>query len=565
MALECDNLSPIPGTQEQCRQLIVKWLPAIAGACAFLAMLPEALAPVRYAADLGVQLQAATRLLAGKGLTTCAGGAFPLDIARPEYHHLVLWPPGLSFLVAGLMRIGLSMPAAVVLYKMVAYVAGWAGAAILARRIIPGYNGLLLFFLMVTPLGRIVHTGPFGPTDVILWAILPYWVIAVLTLWNLYRDDRSLRRVLPWCALLGGLAFGGFLFRWAGAFLLPATIVCILIGAWSFRRRWFLPCLVALAVWAAPAGMMLSFNRANTGGMAPLIRAQHAPPLSLKGVKTLEPLVGLLGEPFEVLHNLQKLDVSNGSVLVSLLALPLVGLALRDLRRAIVRDPRWLDSPAAQMRLATAVAYLFMAGLLLAFSLRYPGEGINNAAGNPRYYTPLALCLIIVVVYLVVALQSAARPGTRTYMVSIACATLLGMSVLLGAYRVQGLRLDVLRSDGIHPLRAWVSPEEAAIGQEASALRAQHVFITGDRYQWFIAEDKYPAYWWWSEDADVARLHTSSPTLLCVVLPPTTSGADAERNASIRASLQPVISRFDLQRLPSKGDCEVYSGMVGPN
>jgi hypothetical protein len=162
------------------------------------------LAPFEVGKDQALQLQAAIRLVDGRGLTCTYDMRLPPeDISQPlPAQVLTWWPPTFSLLVAGLLKAGLGIAASLKLIYALVSIIGWIGwgaiatvffgapLAIAGRRLPIGF--------LIAALAPVFFTLSWGGTDIILWAGIPYVVI------GLYKSGQETRPGI-WLAMAGGL------------------------------------------------------------------------------------------------------------------------------------------------------------------------------------------------------------------------------------------------------------------------------------------------------------------------------------------------------------------------
>ena len=543
-----------------------RWLPAIAGVAALLSLVPEALSPGPYFYDQNYCLQAAVRLAHGQGLTGCSDHEPPpLDVATPVYSRLYWWAPGYSVMVAGLLRLGVPLPLAASLIKIVAYIGGWVAGAALARRGVPDGNWLLLFLMAVLPFARIVPL--YSQSDVLVWAIIPLWMLAAMNIWSRMRDSARLRDVAVPVCTLGLLTAAAIMFRWASMFLAPAAVVCIVLGAYHYRRPWLLPTLATLALALGPYKLVLLSNAAATGhsgSQGDDIIGAHA--WSLRGLLTDEPLLGLLGRPsgvYDLLASVSSSVARHGS---DLLAIPLLAAMAWALVRVLRRTPGGLE-PRPGLWVAVAVAYGTMCAMLLAAT---PGARLLVDSGaygifEPRYYTLLSLPALLLAVQLVACAQRRGAALQRRWrLVAAACACVLVASGLWAAKSQFGGLVKLPFRYGIAPLQVRQAPERVVVDREIARQSAKRVMLFAERANRFLPEDTIPAYFPPSLER-IPSLHASRPTLLFVVLD-TAPAEETRRHARCYPPSVEIIRRFHLHEVSDQSltDTGVYCGVVAP-
>ena len=558
------GLVNMQSAQEWCTRAC-RWLPAIAGLAALLSLVPEVLSPGRYFFDQAYCLQAAVRLAHGQGLTGCPGyKSLPLDIAVPNYARLYLWPPGYSVLVASLLRLGIPLSLAASLIKVVAYVGGWIAGAVLARRVVPDGNWVLLFFMAALPFTRVVPL--YSQAEVLVWATIPLWMLAVMSVWSRMRIGARFRDVGVSVCALGLLTAAAIMFRWASLFLAPAAAICIVLGARHYRRPWIMPTIVVLALSLGPHKLVSMSNAAATGGRGNLgdeILSSHT--WTLEGLLSDEPLLGLLGRPsglYDLLANAGPRVARLGSVLVSVPVILAMAWALAALAR---RTPDELE-PAVGLTAVTAVTYGVMCTMLLLHMSLLPPLGSDVVYGIrlPRYYTIMSLPALLIAVQLFACLHGWAAARRRHWRAAVTvCACVLVASGLWAAKVQFGYLVKVPFRYGAAPLQARQVPERLVVDREIARQAPERVMLFSEEACRFLAEDTIPAYWPPPVE-QVPGLYASRPTLLFVVLCP---AQERWRHALAYPASVEIIRRFHLQEIrdPSLTDAQVYCGIVGPS
>ena len=168
--------------------------------------------------DLTIQLQAAQNLVDGHGLSIHKLDGEE-DLAQSsQLITLTHFPAGYSLMAAALMALGLGPAAVVKIGGAIATMLGWWGWATLAYAFFQQglergavWRWLAIVLAISSPL---LLTPGWQGTDIFLWAAIP-WTIH----WLVRGAARTTRSF--WYDLTAGIACGlGFLFRYAGAFLL---------------------------------------------------------------------------------------------------------------------------------------------------------------------------------------------------------------------------------------------------------------------------------------------------------------------------------------------------------
>jgi hypothetical protein len=177
--------------------------------------------------DMGVQLEAGYRLVAGLGLTH---SSFDLwgslrDITQPvQRKYLTAFPPFLSLYVAGALFFGLSLVTALKLLFSLTTLCGWLGWAAIGSRIMSGPIELKAVAVpahfIIACLLPFLFTPAWQGTDIILWAGTPFVILLLL---------HSLENEQRWRYTTTAGLVAGFLYsvRYASAYLAIAALLII--------------------------------------------------------------------------------------------------------------------------------------------------------------------------------------------------------------------------------------------------------------------------------------------------------------------------------------------------
>lgn len=196
-------------------------------------------APFEVGSDQSVQLEAASRLAGGLGLTTTHNQPSSIDFNAPfEPRVLASWPPGFSIIVAGLLKIGLPLLFALkLLYSLVTLV-GWTGWGLLIRRFLSGPIEIgakrYPIHLLMVALLPVLFTPKWDGTDIFLWTVVPYLVILLNgSKFSMAHPVRS--------AAAAGLLFGfACSIRYASAFAGAAAALVLIQSTWPRIREFLL-------------------------------------------------------------------------------------------------------------------------------------------------------------------------------------------------------------------------------------------------------------------------------------------------------------------------------------
>src|SRR5262249_38247118 len=183
-----------------------------------LVVIARCLSPFEVGKDQALQLEAALRLIHGKGLTCTYNFSLPPDdISQPPAARvLTWWPPVFSLLVIGFLKTGLPHPLSLkLIYASVTLIGwvgwGWIATVFFAAPLEIGGKRLYLGFL-IAALSPIFFTLSWGGTDIILWAGIPY---IILLLHKSNYDSRQYSS-LAIAGILFGILYG---VRYASSFL----------------------------------------------------------------------------------------------------------------------------------------------------------------------------------------------------------------------------------------------------------------------------------------------------------------------------------------------------------
>jgi hypothetical protein len=175
-------------------------------------------APFEVGKDQASQLEAAQRLVEGKGLTTTNDvPQHSLDVTKAQKpKHLTWWPPGFSLLVAAFLYAGLPLLFTLKFIFALMTLVGWIGWGLLAQNFIkqPIHLGQRTFRidLMLAILLPVFFTPLWSGTDLFLWAGIPFFFLLLL------RSDDTQRQFVY--VALAGLLFGClYAIRYASVFL----------------------------------------------------------------------------------------------------------------------------------------------------------------------------------------------------------------------------------------------------------------------------------------------------------------------------------------------------------
>lgn len=564
-------------------------LTLLAVCAAALLSLPFFLRPLLPWPDQGLVLHAAVRDAQGLGLTTPVPDRRDLTLTRAE--PLTYFPPLLARGVSLVLRLaghtaaredGPDLARARVLERSVklvnaaALVIGAFGWCLLASRVLASRSlGTLFAGLLPVAGGATVPIG--GTADYVMWAAMPWWLLAWLAADAAFDPGRWRRAggFALGAGALGALSLG---VRWAALFLVPAAVLFALVRAWraaggvdgaptSTRGAWSAAgrrvALAALggAPIAATYLVLTAWNRRVAGSASVLSYIE--PGWDWSRWATLYPFEAVVTLPLALEPLLTRvwraLDPARASVAYAALfrvALPLLGLLglWGSLRRARRQGREQAPSPDARRAFDLAFATLAALLLFLAFlSLRYTWSFADwSYLDEPRYFRPVWPLAALLWLLLVDRLPTAARLRTAT-------AALLLVGVLY-----------VLQGHGRTALGKLSVPEERhELVAQVRALERRpglHVVLDNDVSEYVLAAGRRLLARGYPDPADAPSLSASRPAeLWCVrrLREPTPYVKDRDWD---RKRFEALRARFPLVRAwtSSGGAYEIWHVSVGP-
>jgi len=221
--------------------------------------------------DMGAQIEAGYRLLAGLGLTHSSFDFMKSlgDITQSmQGKYLTHFPPFLSLYVAGALSLGLSLVTSLKLLFAFTTLVGWAGWAAIGSQIlrrpidlklvtVPAHFAIAFFLpLLFTPLWQ--------GTDIILWAGTPFVILFLLYSLGNERKQR--------CIVAAGLLCG-FLYsvRYASAYLALTAFLIIAQFQRGYIKRFvhtYAAFIAAAMVFALPTVFYGEYAKTQTTGIA---------------------------------------------------------------------------------------------------------------------------------------------------------------------------------------------------------------------------------------------------------------------------------------------------------
>lgn len=303
--------------------------------------------------------------------------AMPDDISVTTYRRLTYFPPGYPLIVSALLSLGLSVSAAVKLINVLALVAGFAGWMLLAGTLLPSRAARLVFALLLVVACRgTIPKG--GTTDYVLWALLAWWLVALL--------GGVERKRMSWLVAAGAIVAFLIGFRWAAVALIGAGGLFILIDDLGPLPKRI---VAAVAYGALPSLTFVAIsaiNRALSGGASSVL-SYVQPSWHFSQLAAYYPFEGAFARPLAIEPLLTRLwralDPSMGRSPWEVLFRLVVPLVLIALLMATSRGAE------RRFRRAAAITYLSVVGMLAVMTLRYNWTGTAwTYLEEPRYFLP---------------------------------------------------------------------------------------------------------------------------------------------------------------------------------
>ena len=557
--------------------------------------------PLRPWPDQGVVLQAAVRHARGEGLTVPFSDA--TDITAWHAQRLTYFPPLYALFVSAGLRVsgapqaadpGLALGRSVALIvkgtNAAALVVGVLGWCLLAAHALGSRSlGTLFAGLLAVAGGASVPKG--GTADYILWALMPWWLGAVL-LADAAADRQCWRRAVAWAlsaGVLGGALVG---VRWAAVFLVPAVLVFGLARALQWRsatgvdqapRTWARlrsreghRALVARLALAASVALpvigsylaLTAINRHATGGAGSVLTYieprwdwHHLVTLyPFESIFTvplaLEPLLTRCWRAYEPARAAPTLSLLFRLVLPAAALVALGGAVRRASRRAlrVPPPPEHLATGVLARRARTlgAATLVALVAFLAWMSLRYTWSFVDwTYLDEARYYRPVWPLAAFLWLSLLDRLPTASRFRT-------AAAVLLLVGVL---YLLQAQGRFALSRLGAHD-ESWELVERVRALERQPGL---HVVLDNDVSDYVIAAGPRLVARLYPDPAQGPRLVAGRPAELWLVRrlrEPTPYVIDREWD---RKRFDAVRARFGVRRewVSSGGAYELWHAPVG--
>jgi hypothetical protein len=503
--------------------------------------------------DPTVQIQAAQNLLAGKGLTIYFPAA--ADLSEP-LTRLVLthFPAGYSLYAAAMLALGIDVATFVKLAGAIATLVGWWGWARLAFAYMgEGLRRSRLWRLAgysIAILSPVLFTLPWGGTDIILWASIP-WVLE----WIVRAPDERAQTRFSRDALAGVIVGVCILSRYASVFL---AIFCMLaiVGQCRFRLALAARRLGALAAGMLPALVTQGYinfwlsDDAKPGGVV-LLSWDRLGDVAGRARDTFTALSGAShGWLFWLPERLQLWRESGIVALILigiLLAVPVLTQAASGSRRVSI----WPHD----LRIVSAALLFVLPLLLWTFGLFIFNEIPRPA--YPRYYdviSPLAVCIAFCLATMYSSRASGAdlilKFLSRGYVIAfLLMAAVQTALMILPTNRGESWRARLV---GVSQLRPWPSSRlvyesSSARNYTLSALEADSsARLITTREHWFYAtpEADPSRIMRWESCQTLLPTHVTGPIRLYFLV------WDREPYAELESSARSMENADCLARLP---------------
>jgi hypothetical protein len=484
-----------------------------------------------HAGDLGYdltwQIQAAQHLVAGEGLTVYTPTSD--DLRDPfTLEILTYFPAGYSLYAAALLAVGANAETLVKILGATATIVGWWGWAKLAFTYMSEGAGRgrawRLAGYAIAVVSPLLFTIPWGGTDIVLWAAIP-WILRLVTRAQSLRAQANLRLDV----LAGAITGLCVLMRYASVFLAPFAVLVI---AGQFRGM----TLTARRLAAFGAGLMPAlaiqgyinyFLASRPPAPAGVFVSQER--LSTATERAWETLTTLSGANNGVLFWLpSRIQVLWGQAQYQPLALTLAAAML--VVPALILIARRGAPFSAWCRDIRIVG----AALLIAVPLFLWASGIFGEfplVHVPRYYWPLRPLAICIAFFL--ATMQAAEHRTRLGVLLTAASRAYVIAFLLMAAAAVGLlflptehgefrRRELLGTAQIRPWPSFGLNYEfsSARNLALTIMKAQPdaILITNVEH-WFSADPEmdHSRMQRWEPCARLRATHVSGPARVIVL------------------------------------------------
>jgi hypothetical protein len=357
-------------------------------AAAILIVTVRVLGPFEVGKDQASQLEAAQRLVDGRGLTTTNEvPRFSYDIVdAPSAKSLIWWPPGFSLIVAGFLYTGLPLLASLKIIFASTTFTGWLGWAILISRF---FSKGMKIGAKVYPIHLmalfipIFFTPKWSGTDLFLWAGIPLIVLLFFKAGATRSSKSSLVLVA-----IAGFFFGAlYAIRYASLFLgVAAALLLFQISLPNLKalfKRYAVFGLSAVTI-MLPVFLYIKTHSHHESlpayvnldqALVNIDKTAHVFFFFLPGVASLIFGIPLIEQIIYKINWVWLIYLTGIICLTVIVAQPLV--LLRDSWRTGQR-------PGKDMALGLSLLPISLVASITSANV--------NFLGVPRYYEPVALC-----------------------------------------------------------------------------------------------------------------------------------------------------------------------------
>jgi hypothetical protein len=464
--------------------------------CAILIVFARSIAPFQVEKDQALQLEAAQRLVEGRGLTTTSVRQASFDLSEAATAEYVTWfTPGFSLMVAGWLSLGVSLLISLKFIYGLTTLIGWIGWAIVASHLLSNPMELgtrsYRIQLIIAALLPILVTPLWQGTDIFLWAGIPF----VLLLLN-NSDRRESQMFLIAAGILVGFLISiryGSIFLVIAAFALIAQRTLPNLKALVRNTSLFLLGFSFLMIPLLIYTKLFSKNQSlGPEYISPSSHYSRIPKMifgMLKGSYIISNLV--LGSP--VLDRLcRKLD---SSLLDHAVGIPCLLIILFLPLLVLRRSGPTIERPQRNIALSLSFFPIALVIFLIGANVT-SGQGLF---GVTRYYTPVSLCGALVFY------QLASRRGYPQLTKLVSGAIVAVFIMWMGVYM---------------PLQAFVSAKRTELIEDVLGFTPSRSGTTSTPST--SLDVSYPEFKIFSRKEnsrlELIRLHISHPEALFLVL-----------------------------------------------
>lgn len=248
---------------------------------------------ITFADDEAYQLMGVRNMLDGNLYSV----EFPnKDLAAPTlFRHMYEWPPGLTFTIFFMTKVGFSLIGAMLTFKIFFVLIGIVAWSYVGEKILRNYP-LLLIFVIILP-----EMVIFNPTDLLCWALTPGLLLCL-------QNSTFQRETLDYKYLMAASSFTAImiLFKYSVVFFIPAGILFYMLDG-GFRGKFFWKQAFTFSALPIVTYFAINiFNRAYTQTSSYISSMKFSPDFGFPSY--LAPLKSVFMIPFE-LHRLIRVIV----------------------------------------------------------------------------------------------------------------------------------------------------------------------------------------------------------------------------------------------------------------